>query len=179
MESEAIAPWASRAHRVGIGFWNASNFTLGAMADIIGGEAMSRVQWSDKLLSGVEEIDNQHKELFTRISRLAEACKQGVGAQEISGTIEFLQEYTIYHFELEENYMAWFNYPEAEAHKRHHERFMGRVQELGKKLGEGGPTSVLTDTAETLARWLTEHIVDIDLPLIQFLRTQSSTLGLP
>ena len=35
------------------------------------------MQWTEDLTVGVEAIDNQHKELFSRINSLADAIRQG------------------------------------------------------------------------------------------------------
>lgn len=41
------------------------------------------IEWTDELATGVNKIDNQHKELFKRINNLLDACNQGKGKDEV------------------------------------------------------------------------------------------------
>ena len=61
------------------------------------------IEWTEDLATGVNKIDNQHKELFKRINNLLEACNQGRGKNEVEKVIKFLDDYVIIHFSEEEN----------------------------------------------------------------------------
>ena len=64
------------------------------------------IEWTEDLATGVPEIDAQHKELFSRINRLLEACNQGQGRAEVGKTLAFLEEYVLIHFSTEEKIMT-------------------------------------------------------------------------
>jgi hemerythrin len=49
------------------------------------------MQWTEDLTVGVEAIDNQHKELFSRINSLADAIRQGKCTYIIHGVVTFLE----------------------------------------------------------------------------------------
>jgi len=55
-------------------------------------------EWTQNLSIGVAEIDNQHKELFKRINNLLDAISQGKGKQELFAVLEFLEDYSKFHF---------------------------------------------------------------------------------
>ena len=47
------------------------------------------VKWTPEYAVGVEEIDRQHQELFSRINDLLEACQRGEGKQEVGKVLSF------------------------------------------------------------------------------------------
>ena len=59
-------------------------------------------RWDDELSLGLEEIDNQHRELFRRMETLLEACVAGKAAEEVIGMLAFLDDYVAVHFRTEE-----------------------------------------------------------------------------
>ena len=86
------------------------------------------ILWKENLSVGVNEIDNQHKELFNRINNLLDACTRGKGSEEIKRTLNFLSDYVISHFGTEENLMVRYNYPDYTSHKEKHEKFKKNLQ---------------------------------------------------
>ncbi|HHZ20157.1 MAG TPA: hemerythrin family protein [Firmicutes bacterium] len=129
------------------------------------------VEWTEDLAVGVEEIDNQHKELYKRLNSLLEACSQGKGRETISQTLAFLGEYTVSHFSAEEKLMAKHNYPEIEQHKEQHKWFVEAFMDLKKQLEEYGPAGhIVIKTNRVLVGWLNSHIRNIDKKLGLFLQ---------
>ena len=59
------------------------------------GGCIVAIEWTADLATGVDEIDNQHKELFQRINNLLEACNHGKGKEEVKKVISFLEDYVI------------------------------------------------------------------------------------
>lgn len=58
-------------------------------------------QWTSSLETGIEAIDEQHKELFKRIDQLELALYNGRAASELVKLMEYLGLYITEHFELE------------------------------------------------------------------------------
>ena len=83
--------------------------------------------WKDDLATGVETIDEQHKELFARIEKLLDACNQGKGKAEVANTVDFLAEYIEIHFRDEEQIQKNSGFPEFEAHKALHDQWVKAV----------------------------------------------------
>jgi len=103
------------------------------------------IKWTSDLSTGVEIIDNQHKELIKRISDLLNAMKQGKGKGEIRGMIQFLADYVVEHFSDEEKYMKLYSYDEMKQkfHITQHGRFVQDVSQFKKKFEENGVSSSL------------------------------------
>lgn len=134
------------------------------------------LQWTEALATGVEEIDNQHKELFRRINNLRDAMKQGKGRMDIGTLLKFLEDYVVSHFSAEEKFMARENYPDTDYHKEQHSRFREAFAKLKGEL-EAGTTEftdlvVTSETNSLLGNWWINHISKVDKALGAFLKTK-------
>ncbi|MBV5350516.1 hemerythrin domain-containing protein, partial [bacterium] len=76
------------------------------------------ITWREDLAVGVEQIDDQHKELLARFDLLLSACKQGKGSEEVLHLLDFLDEYVIRHFGDEEQLQKKIGFPDFTAHSR-------------------------------------------------------------
>ncbi|MEK6690446.1 MAG: bacteriohemerythrin [Nitrospirota bacterium] len=131
------------------------------------------IKWTEDLATGVDEIDDQHKELFKRINRLLDACKQGEGKEVIDGLMLFLSDYVVNHFGTEERLMDRYNYPESRSHRSQHENFQKRFTDLKRELQMSGERLVaVIRTNQLLGDWWINHIGKVDKGLGAFLRTK-------
>ena len=133
------------------------------------------VKWSKGLVTGVDEIDSQHKELFMRINKLLETGEQNHDKEKIKETIRYLEGYVKIHFGTEEKYMTKYNYPGSTSHKAEHEKFAKDFKELiGKFEGFDYKLSseiiMMSDTEKLLGDWWTNHITKTDRALGNFLK---------
>ncbi len=133
------------------------------------------VKWSKELVTGVDEIDSQHKELFMKINNLLSAGEQNHAKEKVKETIRYLEGYVKTHFGTEEKYMTRYNYPDYTSHKTEHERFIKNFKELiGKFEGFDYKISaeiiVMSDTEKLLGDWWTNHITKTDKALGNFLK---------
>ena len=60
------------------------------------------VEFDDNLITGNEMIDTQHRELISRISQLLSSCENGDGTQKAIEMLDYLMDYTVFHFGEEE-----------------------------------------------------------------------------
>ena len=119
--------------------------------------------WSDEYATGYTEIDEQHKQLFKAVNELVLACSSGQGRKKLDPTIKFLVDYTVKHFTDEENLQIKYQYPDYEAHKKHHEDFKKTALELTKELQEEGSSIVLVGKVNSIiGNWLISHIQQED-----------------
>lgn len=121
------------------------------------------IEWDDSLLTGVEDIDNQHRELFRRFNDLLAACNQGRGREEVLRVLTFLDDYIRRHFRDEETMQQRSNFPDYLAHRSQHEEFMTKTEALSAQFrSEGATLGLLVQTNTMLMEWLIGHIRKMD-----------------
>lgn len=127
--------------------------------------------WNDSYLIGIEQVDNQHKELFSRVDSLFEACNQARGKEEVANILKFLQEYVVEHFKAEEELQLKYDYPEYVSHKAMHEAFVKDFLELKKEFEENGTSGLFViQVNKKVINWLTQHVAKVDRSLGLFLK---------
>jgi hemerythrin len=131
------------------------------------------LEWTEDLAVGNEMIDAQHKELFVRITDLVNAIKSKTCKFEIGPTTQFLQQYVIKHFTDEQNLMKSQNYPDFEAHKALHDKFIHDFEDLKKELeDETSNYSKSVYTNQMVVDWIVEHINQVDKKFGQYMKEQ-------
>ncbi|HQD51301.1 MAG TPA: bacteriohemerythrin [Defluviitaleaceae bacterium] len=121
------------------------------------------IKWTPNLSVGVDHIDEQHQVWFEKANELFEAGKQQRAKEYINQMIDFLDEYTKYHFSDEEKYMAEIGYPELDAQKKAHASFINDLAKLKKDYNEGGGNLlVIINANKMIINWLTNHIKTMD-----------------
>ncbi len=129
------------------------------------------MMWTPDLSVNVDNIDDQHKELFRKFGQIEEAVWDGRGTEEVGMIIKFMTEYTIFHFSDEEAIMTKHKYPGYPAQKQAHEYFTGEVRQMKAKFDAGDITSELVvEVIETLGGWFKDHIKVMDRELGKFLQ---------
>jgi hemerythrin len=135
---------------------------------------MQKIAWTKKLSVGVDLIDDQHKALIRHLNDLVTAVEAREGATRVVSTLQFLIEYTDFHFSTEEKKMDETRYPGMESHKSRHEELRKNLANLVVDFSEKGATNELAGSIVTfLGNWLALHIESVDIPFGQFLREQA------
>lgn len=130
-----------------------------------------RITFDKNLETGDPEIDGQHRELFNRIDRLLAASRERRSREEVGQTLTFLGDYVVHHFAAEERMMAVADYPEIEAHRAEHARFVQEFGLLYQEFKSEGPTTLfIIRVGNRVTGWLREHIYRTDRSLVEFLR---------
>ena len=93
-----------------------------------------RAEFDETLVTGNEMIDGQHKELIERINQLLESCEDGQGKVKAIKMLDYLLDYTEFHFSAEEKLQEEIQYPGIEEHKVKHAEFKNAVKELQEML---------------------------------------------
>ena len=129
------------------------------------------LEWRDSFVTGIQEIDDQHKELFQIINKLFDACSQGKGKDEVKNVIDFLSDYVVRHFATEESLQQQYNYPEYDAHKKLHEDFINEFSDIKKEFEAQGATPMFVmQVNRRVVDWLIMHIGRVDKELGKFLK---------
>ena len=129
------------------------------------------LQWTEQLSTSVDQIDREHRELIVRVNSLLAALDRGSGREDITGIVQFLTDYVVFHFGNEEKAMAQYGYPDSRQHKAQHEQFVktfGRLKE--RLLREGTGPQLIEDTRQLVVDWLINHIKYADRGLGLFLK---------
>jgi hemerythrin len=126
------------------------------------------LEWTPALSVGIEEIDDQHRELFRRAGRLVEGIRRG-DPEEIDELVEYLHRYAVTHFGAEEAAMRGAKYPGYARHKAEHDRFIADLLELSVENDEGGGAFVAVKIDHWLSGWLRDHVSRVDAELGKYL----------
>ena len=130
------------------------------------------IKWSEDLSLGIKEIDDQHKELFRQMDIFINAINAGKGKDEVGEIIDFLENYVIEHFGMEEKKMLSLNYHNYPAHKSLHTTFMTSLWNIKQSYEKSGGTSMNVVLLNTqLNGWLKNHIANVDQDLGVFLKS--------
>jgi len=138
---------------------------------------MPEIQWNDDLSVGIELIDEQHRMLIERMNAVSAATEAHHGVEKIAKTLDFLVEYTEFHFSTEEKHMAAHGYPGLPEHHTKHEELKDILRDLEQDFKEEGATYTLADSINTLlGNWLVKHIKAVDVPFGAFLKEKGIVL---
>ncbi|MDR1888336.1 MAG: bacteriohemerythrin [Zoogloeaceae bacterium] len=126
-------------------------------------------KWSDEYSVGIDEIDEQHKTLFTLINRLHQAIMHREGSAACVGILNELVDYTRIHFSLEQTLMRVGGYPEYEKHCGLHKALVDEVEALQQKIASG-QAAISFELLQFLRNWLTRHILGEDMKYGMFFK---------
>ena len=121
---------------------------------------MTNITFDDNLITGNDTIDTQHEELINRIQQFVEACESGDGKVKAIKMLDYLDEYTNFHFQAEEELQKKVSYPELAKHQEKHDEFKKSIQELYDFLNENeGPNEQFIEQVKiNVVHWLFKHI---------------------
>lgn len=129
-----------------------------------------RAEFDETLVTGNEMIDGQHKELIDKINKLLDSCEVGNDKLTAIKTLEYLADYTDFHFGEEEKLQESIAYPGIEQHKKEHKKLLKVVEELHEMLEEEeGPTDAfVAQVQENVINWLYNHIKGFDRSVAEY-----------
>ncbi len=127
--------------------------------------------WSPSYEIGVLEIDAQHRTLFERAARFAEAVEAREPYDRLEDLFTYLARYAVEHFEAEERLMQGMNYPLLAEHAAEHHAFKTRLLSLIPQWdSEGASRAMLLAMLGFLDTWLRDHITRADKRIGDFTR---------
>lgn len=128
--------------------------------------------WNPKYQTGIPLIDEQHRDLFSKVGRLRTLIQAGGNRAEISRLLDELVEASRTHFEAEEAFMAKFGYPDLSQHLAEHASMLVGLQDLKDKFEESHASLALM-VPTFMEGWLRHHISDGDFGFVTFLKARS------
>jgi hemerythrin len=134
---------------------------------------MVNIEWNDGLSTGIELVDEQHKMLLEKLNDISNAIENQQGTDVIIKTLDFMMDYTDFHFKAEEKEMTENNYPRLDYHKRMHKEFVDTLQKMIDEYKEDGATDRLAESVNIfLFNWLVTHIKGVDGAYGNYLKEQ-------
>ena len=120
--------------------------------------------WTDNFNTGIELIDEQHKQLVDILNRLAAHLANLSDDIILNEIFDELAQYADYHFKTEEKIWSanfkndvWFT-----EHEHTHDSFIDQVIELKNNTKNVPLENIITDIVSFLSKWLAYHILDTD-----------------
>lgn len=122
-------------------------------------------EFTDEYRTGIALIDEEHKELFRITAKANDMVRYGItqeGVDEVLTILKELRQYTVEHFQDEEEYMESIHYEGLEAQKRAHESFVDKLDTIDEVALRNDPQTYLQSLIEFLLGWLINHILYTD-----------------
>jgi len=123
--------------------------------------------WTDNLLTGIHEIDQQHQVLFDIVARLEQAVTSDDKWSAVHFALVELNSFVNVHFAVEEALMRLHGYPDLEAHIAAHRAFSVDLLEIKQ---HSIREDVSSEMLNMLKSWLVSHIGVVDKAYVPYLR---------
>lgn len=129
------------------------------------------IEFTTDLITGFEEIDDQHRQLFEKANAFFYDADSGQSDEKLVETLNFLVEYVKFHFAEENNLMRQSSYPRSEDHIKSHKLLVEKLVNIYRALIAEGPSKEIFTHANYLIRhWLVNHVQDSDKRLATYLK---------
>ena len=116
--------------------------------------------WNENFVLNIPQIDEQHKKFFELFEKVSEGDEQKE-PEELNKLLIELENYLEYHFKEEEQFMKDIGYNDYENHKKQHEFFLKRIEEMRQEYDYKNPW--LFDKIRTfIKKWFVSHILHKD-----------------
>lgn len=142
-----------------------SDLMIGKMEPAIVRDKQKSITFSEEFLTGIDLIDEEHKELFRIVGEVKNVIVNELISDkfdEIVHLLEELKNYTKFHFEDEEKYMESIQYAGLPAQKRAHDAFIARLEEMDMEHIDEYQQETLEELLQFLTDWLINHILYSD-----------------
>lgn len=114
--------------------------------------------WNDEFSIGIKSIDEQHKKLISLIKTLYDAIADGKASDVMDTIFNNLFDYSEQHFAYEEELFKWYDYPDAEDHKKEHVELKRQLIKLKNKFCSNENFMCKVLLLKSLDGWLINHI---------------------
>ncbi|MCB1915893.1 MAG: hemerythrin family protein [Rhodocyclaceae bacterium] len=134
------------------------------------------IRWNDAMLTGIEEIDRQHRVLVNTLNDVIASLPHGASEELAERITRDLLSYALYHFDAEQGLMQAYGYvdacgDDAARHLAQHQAFSERVESLREQINRGEMLD-LVKVVRFLQNWLVGHIMNTDLRFGEFVRRE-------
>ncbi|MBI3599022.1 MAG: hemerythrin family protein [Nitrospinae bacterium] len=130
---------------------------------------MPFLKWDESFDLSIPAIDVRHRLIFLIIEDFLLEYLRGRPKEAIDHILKLLSDYIEEDFQLEERYMDDYLYPGYLPHKEKHVQFIQNLSDLKNKI-EGNKSEFVAAFNDIVCGWLKSHILEVDKPLVEFLK---------
>ena len=120
------------------------------------------LKWSKSISVGIEEIDQQHRDLFSIINDLIHIYKQPGHRNEILRILHAMMKYTERHFSTEDEFMTLYEFPKYLDHRKEHTDYLSKINVFLDGY-EKGQDDLPKDMLMFLTTWWRDHTSGSDM----------------
>ena len=117
------------------------------------------IVWQPSYNLGIPIVDEQHRGIVSTINSLCYAIQKKHGNEILKPIIGMVNEYTRFHFEIEEDFLKKCNYPDLEKHRTLHKEL---IQTLSQKSKDSIWNKDPLEFLSFLKDWWINHICKED-----------------
>ena len=123
-------------------------------------------EFTEDCMTGIDMIDEEHKQLFEIINHLVDTLKEDAGSEdqgELEDYIQYFIEYGKNHFAHEEAWMERHHDQELQRQRFAHQFFMNKIQSIDLMgLNDKEKRPITRDLLGYMIKWLYGHILNSD-----------------
>lgn len=141
-------------------------------SDILIGKFESPFAFTSKYMTGIAEIDEEHRQLFRMVKETNEVIHDDTlydKYDQIVYVVNRLKDYTKEHFKHEEAYMEKVGYAGLNAQREAHQAFCDKLAEIHLDDVDNNQQEYLESLIEFLLNWLSVHILHMDKDIGNYL----------
>ena len=135
---------------------------------------MSYITWKDSLSIGVDKIDDEHRHLIKLINAVVAIAKESGSKKEFVKAMSLLREYTVIHFDNEENYMESIEYPHLFEHSQDHKVLKSSVKDFQARLYREEKIEY-KEVLDFLKDWLVGHLLGHDMKIKEYMEEMADS----
>jgi hemerythrin len=123
-----------------------------------------KFEWDESYSVENEELDGQHRSLFSLANSLPESMDKNAIRRAILAVVKHAR----IHFETEERMMAEIGYPGLAGHREMHNRLITKLNEVCEQPLDSDDSTF--HFKKLLYDWITDHILHEDMGYVRFVR---------
>ncbi len=132
------------------------------------------IEWDDQFTGGIEEIDEQHKDLIIIYNQLVDECVANQSPVRPAYIVVLLTDKIKEHCQAEEQLLAAHGYPKAQHHAADHGEFIRSVEDLQHRFLTGGNPDLKIGSVMAIGKQLLEHTASDDLDAFDYVNASAN-----
>ena len=134
---------------------------------------MKPLELTDDLITGIDDIDDQHRQLFKWANEIA-SDEEKMEDSKLHAALDHLADYVHIHFRAEEYAMEKYDFDGLVKHKTQHSRLAGEVSSLFNRIkSEGASEGLRVELQYMITDWYVLHIKEWDMPFAKFMKSKN------